>query len=219
MILAPRRSVPSDRKSSTGLPRLCCYLLSLLAVLLPAGSLWGASVPQRGAPVPLCRDVTLAASYLAQAGPEGLPGFQFVLANNTAAPIRLAKPVPSSSHWYALSDGRWLWRASNGTGGSLLNALNEHGRVFAYSGDPGKGVGKSILVEPHRTRTWIEDEQQNPVLAYNPGCPHCSYPGERDYRVVFGYAYLPETGDSGKAWLRCGLRSKPVPMPPKPKQH
>lgn len=192
-------------------------LMLWLAALLIAGELSATTLPVRGATVPLCGGVSLSASYLAEAGTDGSPGFQFVLANHTGEPIRLAEPVPSSSHWYALSGGRWLWRASNGTGGSLLNALNEHGRVFAYSGSRGDPPQKSILVQPHRTRTWIEDERENPVLAYNPGCPRCSYPGERDYRVVFAYAYLPGASAGSREWLRCGLRSEPVPMPPKPK--
>lgn len=212
-----KSTAPSNRRSLLGASRPRRILLAWLGASLLTVEVLAANVPQHGAPVPLCRDVTLSASYLAEAGPQGIPGFQFVVTNNTASPIRLAKPVPSSSHWYALSGGRWLWRASNGTGGSLLNALNEHGRVFAYSGSPGTGAEKSMLIQPHRTRTWVEDELQNPVLAYNPGCPRCSYPGERDYQVVFGYAYLPGTSAGAEKWLRCGLRSKPVPMPPKKK--
>ena len=61
---------------------------------------------------------------------------------------------------------------------------------------------------------WIESQQENPVLEYKPGCPLCSYPGEREYQGVFAYAYLAGGGQLS-GLLSCGLRSAPVPMPPK----
>ena len=163
--------------------------------------------------IPICSGVSLSANYLASVGPEQVPGFRFVLVNRTGREIRLAQPVPSSSHWYARAHGRWLWRASNGAGGSLLDAGNEHGRVVVYAPPP--GAETSILtLPPHQSREWTESQQENPVLEYKPGCPICSYPGEREYQVVFAYAYL--AGASQPAgFLSCGLRSAPVPMPPK----
>ena len=163
--------------------------------------------------VPICPGVTLSANYLALAGPDQGPGFRFVLVNRTGREIRLAQPVPSSSHWYARSHGRWLWRASNGAGGSLLDAGNEHGRVVVYA--PPVGTETELLtLPPHQSREWTESQRENPVLEYKPGCPMCSYPGEREYQVVFAYAYLPAAGQPAGI-LSCGLRSAPVPMPPK----
>jgi hypothetical protein len=140
------------------------------------------------------------------------PGFHFELTNRTNHGIKLAEPVPSSAHWYARTGGRWLWRASNGSGGSLVDATNEHGRVAVYPGAAGET--KVVTVGPHQSREWIESVQENPVLAYNPGCAQCSYPGEHEYRVVFAYAYLAGSGGP-EGLLACGLRSAPVPMPPK----
>jgi len=163
--------------------------------------------------VSLCSGVSLSASYLASVGADQGPGFHFVLSNRTDREIRLAEPVPSSSHWYARSQGRWLWRASSGAGGSLLDAGNEHGRVVVYPPAPGSEI-KLLVLRPHQSREWIESEQQNPVLEYKPGCKQCSYPGEREYQVIFAYAYLAGRGQAA-GLLSCGLRSAPVPMPPK----
>ena len=163
--------------------------------------------------VPICSGVSLSANYLAVVGSDQGPGFRFVLVNRTAREIKLEQPVPSSSHWYALAHGRWMWRASNGAGGSLLDAGNEHGRVVVYA--PAAGAeAKLLTLKAHRSMEWIESQQENPVLAYKPGCPMCSYPGEREYQVVFAYAYLAGPNQPAGV-LSCGLRSAPVPMPPK----
>jgi hypothetical protein len=163
--------------------------------------------------VPICSGITLAASYLAVTRDQG-PGFRFVLYNRTSRAIKLAEPIPSSSHWYARLHGRWLWRASSGAGGSLADARNEHGRVVVYPADPNQGETKWVTLPPHQSRQWIETQQENPVLQYQPGCAMCSYPGESQYRVVFAYAYLvPASRQPGP--LACGLRSAPVPLPPK----
>ena len=192
-------------------PAFRCLLLASLC--LYAG-LAGSSVstkPVRS--IPICSGVSLSANYLASVGPEQVPGFRFVLVNRTGREIMLAQPVPSSSHWYALAHGRWMWRASNGAGGSLLDAGNEHGRVVVYP--PPSGTEASILtLPPHQSREWIESQRENPVLEYKPGCPLCSYPGEREYQVVFAYAYLAGANQPA-GLLSCGLRSAPVPMPPK----
>jgi hypothetical protein len=160
--------------------------------------------------LPPCSGVTLSASYLASAGADHGPGFRFTLVNKTAHEIRLAEPVPSSSHWYARARGRWWWRASNGAGGSLADAGNERGRVIVYSAPAGQP--KLLILPAHKSTTWDESQRQNPVLAYTPGCKLCSYEGEREYQVIFAYAYLSAGSD---ALLSCGLRSLPVPMPPK----
>jgi len=164
--------------------------------------------------VPICSGVTLSASYLAAVGRDQGPGYQFVLVNKTGRAIRLAEPIPSSSHWYARSHGRWLWRASNGAGGSLVDAGNPHGRVVVYPPVTVKREATFLILPPHQSRKWIESQQENPVLEYKPGCPICSYPGESEYQVVFAYAYLGSGQQAGL--LPCGLRSAPVPMPPKP---
>lgn len=178
-----------------------------------AGLLAASPVAQRPVrSIPQCVGVTLSASYLAAAGPEQVPGFRFTLANQTNHEIKLAEPVPSSSHWYARTRGRWLWRASNGAGGGLVNASNERGRLVVYPARPVSGEPAILVVPPRQSRTWMSSQQQNEVLAYQPGCKLCSYPGEREYQVIFGYAY-----QSGalQGLLPCGLRSQPVPMPPK----
>ena len=171
----------------------------VLGALLLSTSYVGAAIVRS---VPLCSGVTLSASYLV----EG-PSFLFTLSNNTAREIRLAEPVPSSSHWYARSHDRWMWRASNGSGGGLVDATHERGRVSVYPSPPGEV--RLLTLPPHQSKQWTEGQQVNPVLAYNPGCKLCSYPGEREYQVVFAYAY------TGPGLLPCGLRSAPVPMPPK----
>ena len=156
--------------------------------------------------------MTLSASYLAAVGRDQVPGFRFALVNKTGRAIKLAEPIPSSSHWYARAHGRWLWRASNGAGGSLVNAGNEHGPVMVYPS--GKAEATWVTLPPHQSRIWIESQQENPVLEYKPGCAMCSYPGESEYQVVFAYAYVPAGGQQ-PGLLTCGLRSAPVPMPPK----
>jgi hypothetical protein len=186
----------------------------LLASLWLYAGLAGSSVSTRSVrAVPLCSGVSLSANYLAAVGPDQVPGFRFVLVNRTGREIRLEQPVPSSSHWYARAHGRWMWRASNGAGGSLLDAGNEHGRVVVYA--PAAGAETKLLtLKAHQSKEWIESQQENPVLEYKPGCPMCSYPGEREYQVVFAYAYLAGPNQPA-GLLSCGLRSAPVPMPPK----
>jgi hypothetical protein len=179
--------------------------LAIVAFWLSASVAGNAAVRS----VPICSGITLSASYLAAVGDDQVPGFQFTLKNNTAHEIKLAEPVPSSSHWYAWTHGRWMWRASNGSGGSLVDAGNPHGRVMVYPPSPGEV--SLITVPPRQSKQWSSTQQENVVLEYKPGCKLCSYPGESDYQVVFGYAYA----GNGKGLLPCGLRSAPVPMPPK----
>jgi hypothetical protein len=190
--------------------RMMAYLTFLCTLACRAEA---ATRPARS--VPICSGISLSANYLAQVSPGQGPGFRFVLVNRTGREIKLAEPVPSSSHWYARAHGRWLWRASNGAGGSLLDAGNEHGRVVVYpSAAPARDEIKFLTVAPHQSRQWMESQEENPVLAYKPGCKLCSYPGESEYQVVFAYAYLAG-GSQPAGLLGCGLRSAPVPMPPK----
>ncbi|HEV2276015.1 MAG TPA: hypothetical protein VGR96_17720, partial [Acidobacteriaceae bacterium] len=186
-----------------------------LLILMIFAPVLAAAASRQSSTVPVCRGVSLSASYLAAIGPSQIPGFEFSLINSTDRMIRLQRPVPTSSHWYALTGGRWLWRASNGAGGSLADATNERSRLVVYRNSQSGGSAGSFVVQPHETRRWLETEIENPVLAYKPGCPLCSYPGERDYRVIFAYAYLPPQSEDAGGLLSCGIRSGPVPMPPR----
>jgi hypothetical protein len=192
----------------------CSSVLVFVSLWLCGPLVVGSEASRPVRSVPICSGVTLSASYLASVAPNQGPGFRFTVANNTANHIRLVEPVPSSSHWYARAGNRWLWRASSGAGGSFLNAGNEHGRLLAFAPQRGKADGGFLILGPHQSKQWSEGQLENPVLEYNPGCKLCSYPGEHEYRVVFAYAY--RTGDGQPAdLLSCGLRSNPVPMPPK----
>lgn len=189
----------------------------LLAGVSAAGTAAG-TVRRPGPDVLPCRGVTLTASYLAEAapgsGPEAGPGFLFRIDNATGKEIRLEQPVPSSAHWYALVGNRWLWRASAGRGGALVDAVRERGPMFAYQ-PPGAPAHPEYLVVPaHGSRQWSEAMRDNPAIAYRPSCAMCNYPGEREYKAIFAYAYLPSATEVAPELLRCGLRSDPVPMPP-----
>jgi hypothetical protein len=183
----------------------------MLTTMLLAATTAGAA-SSKVQSVPLCVGLTLSASYLADVPPGHGPGFRFTLINKTSHTIKLAEPVPSSSHWYARVRDHWMWRASNGAGGSLVNAENERGSVMVYPS--AKSALAIVTIAPHQTRVWTQAPQENPVLEYKPGCALCSYPGESDYQVVFAYAYLPASADEA-GLLTCGLRSAPAPMPPK----
>ena len=213
LVLTGPRSMKPERNRKRQWRRLLSSGAAL-CVMAASGAL--AAAPEARPSVPLCRGITLEASYLSSVGAGKGDGFQFTLQNDTDREVRLAEPVPSSSHWYALTNGKWLWRASNGAGGSLLDATREGGRLLIYKGESERVFHGSFTVKPHQTRRWVETEEENPVLAYKPSCPICSYPGEREYRVVFAYAYLPGNQRKEEGLLACGLRSKPVPMPPKP---
>lgn len=180
-------------------------------------SAMGAADRRPGPVVPLCsRRIVFTASYLAQTGPGGGPGFLFRIENHTAKPIRLAEPVPSSAHWYARVGRKWLWRASSGSGGSLVNAIQERGPVFAYRSGEDAADPHYLTVPAHGKYEWTASERSNPVLDYQPRCAHCNYPGEHDYKAVFAYAWLPPKGRRVPHLLRCGLRTNLVDMPPKP---
>lgn len=160
-----------------------------------------------------CASVALSASYLGDVSGLG-PGFLFKIENHTRRTIRLAEPVPSSAHWYAQAGRRWLWRASAGWGGSLVNAENPRGLMFAYRPATPPVDPRYLTVPAQGSIQWTEAMRDHPSINYQPSCPMCRYPGETVYQAVFAYAYLPAPGEEAPDLLRCGLRSAPVPMPP-----
>jgi hypothetical protein len=162
-----------------------------------------------------CKGVKLTASYLAEAASGAGPGFLFRIENRTSKTIRLARPAPSSAHWYARVGDRWLWRASAGRGGALVNALLPTGPMFAWRPARPPAHPQYLTVPPQGAQQWVEAMRNNPAIAYRPSCAHCNYPGESDYEAVFAYAYLPGADEHAPDLLRCGLRSDPVPMPPR----
>lgn len=203
--------------------------IAAAAALLASGTAESATGGRPGPYVMPCAGVTLEASYLADvgggtsgpaAGPDGGsdagPGFLFRIENHTAKEIRLEEPVPSSAHWYARVGDRWLWRASAGTGGALVNALEEKGPMFAYRPAEAPADPEYLTVPAHGAKEWTEAMRNDAAIRYRPSCAECNYPGESDYRAVFAYAYLPNAEEPArKDLLGCGLRSAPVPMPPK----
>ena len=198
-------------------PAVTGFLLLSLSVAAGAGGYQG-SIRHPGPYVPLCsRQIIFSASYLADLHTGRGSGYLFTIENHTARPIRLAEPVPSSAHWYAQVGNKWLWRASSGSGGSFVDAVNEHGSLFAYQPKSASTDPHYITVPAHGKVQWTSGEHDNPALAYRPGCQHCNYPGEYEYKAVFAYAYLPPAGEHVKDLLACGLRTNLVDMPPKPR--
>jgi hypothetical protein len=192
-----------------------------IALLLPATFIFSlaytaAAIHRPGPYVPLCsRQIVFTASYLAELNNGDGPGYLFRIENKTAKSIRLVQPVPSSAHWYARVGAKWLWRASSGSGGSYVNAIDERGPVFAYQPKNMPTDPQYMTVPAHGKVEWTSGQHDNPALAYRPGCEHCNYPGEREYKAVFAYAYLLPTGQHEKGLLSCGLRTNFVDMPPK----
>lgn len=187
---------------------------ALLAGLLTGTTDAAANVSMADSVVLPCRDIRLTASYLAEAAPGGGPGFLFRIENETGRTIRLAMPVPSSAHWYARVGNRWMWRASAGRGGTLVNAERENGAMFAYRPDRLPQDPQYLTVAAHGAQQWIATMRDDPAIAYRPSCRMCNYPGEHEYQAVFAYAYLANPEEREPDLLRCGLRSTPVPMPP-----
>lgn len=174
----------------------------------------GGTLREPGPYVLPCTGVTMTADYLAEAVPGRGPGFLFRIENGTSREIRLEKPVPSSAHWYARVGDRWMWRASAGRGGALVDAEREKGPMFAYRPEQAPQDPEYLTVPAHGAQQWTEAMRDNPAIAYRPSCAECNYPGEREYEAVLAYAYLPSAGEHAPELLRCGLRSNPVPMPP-----
>src|ERR1700756_226314 len=190
---------------------------AIASVTLSTLAYTGAAVHHPGPYVPLCpRQIAFTASYLAPTHKGDTPGYLFRIENHTAKPIKLAEPVPSSAHWYAHVGNKWLWRASSGSGGSYVDAINERGPVFAYQPRNETADPQYITVPAHGKYEWTSGDRDNPTLAYRPGCEPCSYPGEYKYKAFFAYAYLPPVGEHIAGLLRCGLRTNLVDMPPKP---
>lgn len=189
--------------------------VSLLLLLSWSAGSFSADNPRRPGPyVAQCAGVSLKASYIAEAGVDAGPGFNFHIDNGTAKDIRLEMPVPSSAHWYARVGMRWLWRASAGRGGALVNALIEKGPMFAYRPATPPEHPEYLTVPAHGSQEWTVPMRDNPAIQYRPSCARCNYPGETQYQAVFAYAYLPNPEEHAPELLRCGLRSAPVPMPP-----
>lgn len=204
------------------MPRLLRFAPLFPAILLifinPAAGAGGyAAFPRRPGPyVPLCSgQIVFSASYLANLQTESGPGYLFTIENHTTRTIRLAEPVPSSAHWYALVGSKWLWRASSGYGGSFVDAINQRGPLFAYQPKSASTGPQYITIPAHGKVQWTSGERDNPALAYRPSCSHCNYPGEHEYKAVFAYAYLPPPGRRVNGLLACGLRTDMVDMPPK----
>jgi hypothetical protein len=191
--------------------------LALAALLIASSAVAvSAGIPRRvQTTVAPCKGVQLTASYLAETTPGSGPGFLFRIENHTSKEIRLERPVPSSAHWYARVGDRWLWRASAGRGGALVNALIPQGAMFASRSAVSPRDPQYLTVPAKGSQQWVEAMLDNPAIAYRPSCAHCNYPGERDYEAVFAYAYVPGPEEHAPGLLRCGLRSDPVPMPPK----
>ena len=184
--------------------------LGILALLPMPGRSQVRSVPQ-------CPHVTLTADYLAQEQAGQGSGFLLQINNNEAAAIAIPDPLPLSVHWYAEHAGHWLWRASGGSGGSLVNALHEHGPLFAAIQAPGTIPFATRVIQPHASYSWTVFTGQTPALQFRPGCEHCTYQGEDQFRAVLAYAFIPaaRSASSGQIpLLPCGLRSAPVVMPP-----
>jgi hypothetical protein len=190
------------------------FVAAIAALTAMAVSTGRAVTHHPGPYVPLCSHIDLSASYLAEAEPGKGPGFVFVIKNDTNKDIRLAEPVPSSAHWYAHVGEKWLWRASSGSGGSFVDAYNEKGEVFAYQPKEPPQHPEYVTVPAHGSHEWTETVRDHPSIAYRPSCAICNYPGEREYRAVFAYAYVPHPQEHTDGLLACGLRSTPVVMPP-----
>lgn len=190
---------------------------SLLLLLAWSTGSFSADVQRRPGPYVLpCAQITLGASYIADVGANAGPGFAFHLDNKTGKEIRLEQPVPSSTHWYARVGMRWMWRASAGRGGALVNALSEKGPMFAYQPAAPPEHAEYLTVPAHGTQDWTVSIRDDPAIQYRPSCARCNYPGETEYQAIFAYAYLPNPEEKVPDLLRCGLRSTPVPMPPVP---
>jgi len=194
--------------------RLLRLLPVPLLLLWSMGSFSADTQRHPGPYVRQCTGVALKADYMASAAANAGPGFSFHIDNKTATDIRLEMPVPSSTHWYARVGIRWMWRASAGRGGALVNALLENGPMFAYQPATPPDHPDYLTVPAHGSEDWTVSMRDDPAIEYRPSCARCNYPGETEYEAVFAYAYLPNPEEHAPDLLRCGLRSAPVPMPP-----
>jgi hypothetical protein len=187
-------------------------LLALLALSVSPAK--AASVAAHATSVTQCRDVHLHAAYLAEEKPGQGPGFYVTIENARKAPIAVADPTPLSVHWYAKVGTHWLWRASSGSGGTLVNAFQQHGPLFAETLLGGATAAHPRIVPAGSQYSWAVFSGLTPALSYRPGCQHCTYGNETQYQAVIAYAVLPSGGTAADpALLHCGLRSNPVVMP------
>lgn len=157
-----------------------------------------------------CADVSLRGAYLVEEKPGMGPAFLVELRNNRSTPIDIADPAPLSIHWYARAGGAWLWRASSGAGGALVNALENQGPVFTALAP----TSQEREVAPREAWTWTVPLRSTSALAYHPGCQHCVGDQQSEYRAVLAYAVRPASAQASRDWLQCGLRSNPISMPP-----
>ncbi|RRA47738.1 hypothetical protein D1Y84_04935 [Acidipila sp. EB88] len=157
-----------------------------------------------------CRDVSLHAAYLAEEKAGEGAGFLLSIRNDRASAIEVADPMPLGVDWYAGNGSSWQWRASSGYGGSLLNALDPKGRMFVYSSATGVSYR---TIAPHAEYSWPVFSKSSPNVLYRPGCQHCGYQGEEQFRAVLSYAFTVGAAAHPPDLLNCGLRSGPVVMP------
>jgi hypothetical protein len=87
--------------------------------------------------------------------------------------------------------------------------------MFAWRPASRPADAQYLTVPAKGSEEWVEAMRDDPAIAYRPRCAHCNYPGESQYQAVFAYAYLPGPDEQAAKLLPCGLRSDPVPMPPK----
>lgn len=190
---------------------------TLFLFVFPCLSSNASGRPHSFSTVPQCTDVHLQAAYLAEEKPGAGSGFLLKIENERDQPVEVPASTPVSVHWYAQSGGRWLWRASSGSGGSLADALQERGPLLTDPGSPSVPSQALRTVPPHSSKEWAVFAADDPALRYRPGCEHCTYQGEEQFRAVIAYAYRPSAWPAETALLRCGLRSNPVIMPPLPR--
>lgn len=191
--------------------KLPCLLL--LTALLSAHQ-GVAAAPNPELQVAPCAHVSLSASYLAELRPGAGPTYHFRLSNESDHAIILARPVPSSAHWFTRDGDHWYWRASAGGGGSLVDAMAANGKMFVYHAVRPIEPSQILKVAAHSVTEWEEGAKENPALEFKPSCSICNHPADREFRAVFAYAYLPLPQDRLLGLLPCGIRSSPVDVPP-----
>lgn len=187
-----------------------------MVILLPslcAAASAPVAVRQMGAlTVPQCSSISLHAAFLAEETPGQGTGFLLSLENRQQSPVEIPIPMPLSVDWYAKVGNQWSWRASSGAGGSLVNAFNGKGPLFAISGASYKAAWVLRRIAPHETYTWTVFAGSAPPLSYRPSCEHCNATTEAEYEAVLAYAFIAKAED--RSALSCGLRSNAIVMPP-----
>jgi len=190
------------------------FLLLFLLLGSLSGRSRGAANASPELQVSPCSRVSLSASYLAELKPGTGPSYHFRLSNDTEHPIVLARPVPTSAHWFTRDGEHWYWRASVGGGGSLVDAMVPNGKMFVYQATQPLNPSQILKVAAHSVAEWEEAVKENPTLEFKPSCSICNHPADREFRAIFAYAYLPMPADKPLGLLPCGIRSTPVDVPP-----